>query len=263
MESYLAEIRRQSQLFRTAILAADPLGLVPSCPDWRVLDLLGHLTQVQHFWATCLDVRPAQPSFDEETPPPADMESGLVAFDAAHERLMAAFDGVSQADSAWTWSSDPAHHTVGFIARRQALEALIHRVDAEQARGGALTIIEPALAADGVDEILDVMYGGCPPWGEFRPLPHYVRLDLTDASVSVWTQIGRFHGVDPDSELEIDEDDIHVVADPGVEPDAVVVGSAQDVLLRLWRREDGAATQVTGDLEILDRFRSATHGPIN
>jgi hypothetical protein len=33
---------------------------------------------------------------------------------------------------AWTWSED---HTVGFIRRRQAHEALIHRIDAEQAAG--------------------------------------------------------------------------------------------------------------------------------
>ena len=65
------------------------------------------------------------------------------------------------AEEAWTWSDD---HTVGFILRRQAHEALVHRLDAEQAAGRGHEL-DAALAADGVHECLDVMYGGMPPWG--------------------------------------------------------------------------------------------------
>ena len=41
------------------------------------------------------------------------------------------------------------------------------------------------------------MYGGCPEWGEFSPLPHYIRVELTDTGDDVWVQLGRFSGTDP------------------------------------------------------------------
>ena len=106
------------------------------------------------------------------------------------------------------------------------------------------------------------MYGGCPPWGEFSPLPHYIRVDITDTGDRVWVQLGHFHGTDPDG-IEHDEDDLHVVADPGVEPDAVISGTAEVLDARIWRRGDGAETHLAGDLEIVDRFRAIIHQPIN
>ncbi|WP_238993563.1 hypothetical protein [Nocardioides caldifontis] len=63
------------------------------------------------------------------------------------------------------WAED---RTVGYIRRRQAHEALIHRLDAELT-AGTVTALDPTLASDGVDEALDVMFGGCPPWGSFEP----------------------------------------------------------------------------------------------
>ena len=118
------------------------------------------------------------------------------------------------------------------------------------------------LAADGVDEVLDVMYGGCPAWGEFAPLAHYIRVDITDTGEQVWVQLGRFHGTDPDG-IDHDEDDLHVVADPGVDPDAVISGTAEVLDARIWRRGDGADTHLAGDLHIIDKFRSVIHQPIN
>jgi hypothetical protein len=53
--------------------------------------------------------------------------------------------------------------TVGFWARRMALETVVHRVDAEQARG-AVAPVDAALATDGIDEILVIMLAG--DWSE-------------------------------------------------------------------------------------------------
>ena len=122
---------------------------------------------------------------------------------------------------------------------------------------------DPTLAADGVHEVLDVFFGGPPPeWGTFSPLEHYVRIDVTDTGDTIWAQLGRFSGTDADG-IDHQEDDFHVVADPGVEPDAVISGTASDLLLRLWRRGDGADTHVAGNLEIVDHFRRAIHYPID
>ena len=75
-------------------------------------------------------------------------------------------------------------------------------------------------------------------------------------------QFGHFDGTDPDG-VEHHEDDIHVVPDPGIEPDAVVSGTADVLLARLWRRGPGDDIHLAGDLAIVDHFRSAIHHPID
>ena len=126
-----------------------------------------------------------------------------------------------------------------------------------------LSELDQALSVDGVDETLAVMFGGCPPWGSFAPLPHYVRVDLTDADASIWVQLGQFTGTDPSDGTTYDEGDIHVVDDPGVEPDATVEGTAATVNLWLWKRGDDSGIRVTGDRGIYDRFRVVVSQPLN
>ncbi len=136
----------------------------------------------------------------------------------------------------------------------------MHRIDAEQT-AGTTSPLDVRLAADGVDEVLDVMVGTAPDWASFSPLPHHLRLDITDADASVWVQLGRVVGTDPD-DTHHDDDGLHVVSDPGVEPDAVISGEAAPLLTRLWRRGDGAEIHLAGDLAIVDRFRQVIHQPL-
>lgn len=255
---YLRHLRSESARFREVLSTCTPDARVPGCPAWDAADLLWHLTGVQHFWASIISARPAGPESVAEQERPGSYEELLSAFDEASARLVAALEQAAPEEKAWSWSEE---QTVGFTFRRQAHEALIHRLDAEQT-AGAVTELDPRLAADGVREVLDVMYGGCPTWGEFSPLEHYVRVDLTDTGDTVWVQLGRFHGTDPDG-VEHEEDDIRVVADPGTHPDAVISGPAAVVDARLWRRGDGESIKVAGDLAIVDHFRTAIHHAID
>ena len=173
--------------------------------------------------------------------------------------LVAELEKADPAEPAWSWSDE---QTVGFTFRRQAHEALIHRLDAEQTAGD-VTPLDSVLSADGVLECLDIMYGGCPPWGTFSGLPHYVRVDCTDTGDRVWVQLGRFTGTDPDDGQTYDEDDISVVADPGTDADAVVEGPAAALDAWLWRRGDDSDITVHGDRGIYDHFREAVKHPIN
>lgn len=75
----------------------------------------------------------------------------LSCFEATNAEFVAALASADPAEAAWSWA---AEQTVGFTFRRQAHEAPVHRLDAELAVG-ALTPLDPALAADGVDEALD------------------------------------------------------------------------------------------------------------
>jgi uncharacterized protein (TIGR03083 family) len=204
--------------------------------------------------------RPAAPGEDDEGPErPGSHEGLLAAFDEYSSSLVEELEAADPGEAAWTWSTE---QTVGFTFRRQAHEALIHRLDAEQAAGD-VTPLDPALAADGVLECLDVMYGGCPPWGEFRPLPHHLRVECTDTGDRVWVQTGRFVGTDPRDGRAYDDRDISVVADPGVEADTVVAGPAAALDAWLWRRADDAGITVHGDRATYDHFREAVNHPID
>lgn len=255
---YLRHLRSESARFREVLSTTAPDTHVPTCPAWDAADLLWHLTGVQHFWGSIIAGRPAGPEALEELERPASYEEMLGMFDVASARLADALESAPPEEKAWSWSQE---QTVGFTFRRQAHEALIHRLDAELAVG-KVTPLDATLAADGVLEVLDIMYGGCPPWGEFHGLPHHLRVDLTDTGDTIWVQLGRFHGTDPDGVVH-DEDDISVVPDPGVEPDAVISGPAGVMNARLWRRGDGDSLHVSGDLGIVDHFRTAIHHPID
>ena len=260
-DGYLAHLREESDRFRAALTGCDPDARVPGCPEWTAADLLWHLSEVQEFWAAVIGGRPAAPSEDRVPPGrPASYDAMLAAFDEHSAALVAALEAADPADPAWSWSEE---QTVGFTFRRQAHEALIHRLDAEQTVGD-VTPLDPELAADGVDEALAVMFGGTPPWGTFTGLDQHVRVDLTDRDESVWVQIGHFTGTDPDSGAHHEEiDDIGVVPDPGREPDVVVDGPAGAVDAWLWRRGDDTEIQVAGDRAVYDHFRRAVDQPID
>jgi uncharacterized protein (TIGR03083 family) len=256
---YLSAIESESARFREALTDVDPAAPVPTCPAWDAHDLLDHLATVQWHWAWVVENRPKDPDDRPEHERRETYADALADFDEVSARLAAALRDADPEDAAWTWSDDK---TVGFVLRRQAHEALIHRLDAELTAHGHFTDIDAALATDGVDEVLDVMLGGTPEWGEFSPLPHYLRVEMTDTGEHVWVQLGRFGGTDPSDGTYVDEDDIRVVDDPGVEPDAVISSPAAVMDARLWRRGDGDSIHLAGDLEIVDHFRRVIHQPI-
>jgi uncharacterized protein (TIGR03083 family) len=260
--TYLEHIRAESARFHEVLVGCDPAAPVPSCPEWTAADLLWHLVGVQDWWAWCIENRPQSPQTDGYVEPerPASYDEMLAQYAQTMGRMISALEAADPKEEAYTWKAD--EQTVGFTYRRQAHEALIHRVDAELAAGVEIAPLDARLAADGVDEVLDVMYGGCPPWGEFNGLDHFLRVDMDDVDQQVWVQLGVFSGTDPKGEHH-EEQDIHVVSDPGREPDAVISGTAQALDLRLWRRGDGAETHLAGDLLIVDRFRQIVHQPIN
>ena len=127
---------------------------------------------VQHWWCAMMSNRPQ--SADEmgyvEPDRPEGYDALLAAYDDAHAAFVAALEAADPAEPAYSWSGDPATTRSAFTYRRQAHEALIHRLDAELT-AGAVTPLDPALAADGVDEALDRMYGDLPAVGQVRPAP--------------------------------------------------------------------------------------------
>ncbi|MFZ0323385.1 MAG: maleylpyruvate isomerase N-terminal domain-containing protein [Actinomycetes bacterium] len=247
---YLAHVERESARFLEAVRQTKPSARVPTCPDWNADDLLWHLAEVQWFWGTI--VRDQVSGDEAEAAKPgrpagrAELESFFVA---ASGDLARALAQAPDSQHAWTWASD---QTVGFVRRRQAHEALIHRVDAELT-AGSRSAMDSALSSDGVDEALRVMFGGLPPWGAFTPDPgRSVRLRTTDTEASWLVDLGRFTGTEPDSGTAYDEPDLRPRdVDEGSPAAATVSGSAADLDCWLWHRPTSAPLESAGDASVL------------
>ncbi|EGD42930.1 hypothetical protein NBCG_02684 [Nocardioidaceae bacterium Broad-1] len=265
--AYLDHIRSESARFRAVLADTDPAATVPTAPDWTAADLLWHVAaEVQHFWTYVLESRPAEPTEETctelERPEGASYQDLLARFDELNARFIKTLEQTAPEEPTWSWSQD---NTAAFTYRRQAHEILIHRLDAELT-AGAVTPLDPALAADGIDELLDVFYGGKPDWATFAGSDHYVRVDAVDTDTQTWVQLGVVSGTRPNGDRLEDEPDLSVVPaaeiPAGTEPDVVIEGPAADLDAWLWRRRDDEGIQVTGDKDIYERFRALTNQAI-
>lgn len=258
--AYLDHIRTESARFRAVLADCPPDARVPACPDWDAADLLWHLGEVQWFWSRVIAERPAAPSDEDARPERPDGVPALLAFfDESSAALVDALAAADPEEPAWSWSDD---QRVAFTYRRQAHEALIHRLDAEQA-AGCVTPLDPALSADGVAEGVEVMYGGEPPdWGRFEPGDGEVGIELTDVGVSIRVHPGMFLGTDPESGKSYDGPHL-IVVDGGGAPAATVSGTAADVNAWLWDRADDSRITWTGDAGARERFIAAVSPPLD
>ncbi|HEY1574549.1 MAG TPA: maleylpyruvate isomerase family mycothiol-dependent enzyme [Pseudonocardiaceae bacterium] len=253
---YIGHLARDSARFAAALREAAPDARVPTCPDWDADDLLWHLGEVQWWWGTIVRDGVTGDEAEERKPPrPADRE-GLFAFYAESSRELLEVLGSRSPDSpTWTWSVPPGN--VGFVRRRMAHEALIHRLDAELTAGHR-TPMDPALASDGIDETLRVMYSYLPSWATFTPDPaKTVRLTATDTGATWLVTLGRITGTDREGVVH-DEPDLTVAAeDPGGPVPAECRADAVDLDCWLTQRPTLGELVRTGDLDVLDHLTAA------
>lgn len=255
--TYADMIARESARAADALAAAASRTQVPACPDWDAADLTYHLAEVQDFWSQIVRNAPAGPDEADDTERLPDDE--LVPFLRTRTAaLLAALGSQDPAAPCWSWSSTGG--TVGWVLRRQAHEALVHRVDAEQTAGLPVTDPGVVLAADGVDEMLGVMVSGLPEWASFTADGQRVRLQATDARREWVIAFGRFHGTSPTSGTTYDDECGELVGGApweGEDDDvtATVSGTAWDLELWLWGRGTVDALRRDGDPAAVDRLR--------
>lgn len=257
---FVDHLERESLRFATVLADADPAARVPTCPDWSADDLLWHLAEVQWFWGEIVEQGVTERGGLDAVEAarvgrPAEREGLLAFFDRASTRLHRVLSQLPADTERWMWADD---HTVGYIARRQAHEALVHRLDAELTTGQR-TALDPLLSADGVDEALVVMRGHEDDPGEpglaADPLGGAVVLSAVDTMHS-WTVTPlRVHGTDSDGdELDVLALDVAQGARPDVTTE--VCGTAADLDAWLWNRPPAAEITRVGDaaaLAALDR----------
>jgi uncharacterized protein (TIGR03083 family) len=250
---YLEHLERESARFVAAALAAPPEAPVPTCPGWTAADLLWHLAEVQWFWGEIVRSGARSPDDYEEPVRPADRGALEAFYRVASGGLLAALAAADPQTPAWTWSSD---QTVGFIRRRQAHEALIHRVDAE-VTAGERTPLDPLLSTDGIDEVLRVMYGGCPSWATFTPdRVGSLLVSTTDTGRSWVVTMGRFTGTRPSDGRAYDEATLDVVEDDGAPTTAILTGAAADLDCLLWNRPPLGTVERKGDAATMAAFEA-------
>jgi hypothetical protein len=233
---YLAAIAADSE--RIAVLAsAHRQDQVPSCPDWKGLDLLVHITEVQQFWAWVTRLGGATPNREERPT----FDESIEALDAARMAttdLIAAYEQVGLDAPTWVWWASDNQDTVRASARRQAHEALIHRVDAEQT-AGLESVIDADLAADGVAEFLERMIGDVAPssWSASSGLIEVFATDVNQ----------RWY-------VRVDDAGAHLDVQPAGPTVATISGLAYDLDLTLWRRSGWGTLTFEGDLDAIEAF---------
>jgi len=238
---WLAALRAEGDAFRTAVTAAPLDAQVPSCPNWTVADLAGHLTAL-FAW-----VRHIIAEGTVNRPPARQEQSGdgdlIAAWTDEYVELLAALDAVDPHAPAWNWAPQPKKAV--FWHRRMAHECSIHRWDAQMATG-MTEPIEAKLASDGVTEVLDSWL----PAGRRRGSAErvgVVALHATDLD-QVWYARLRGAGIALlDTDTLLDSDDHH--------ERATASGSASDLVLALYGRVPFETLSVGGDLSLLDGLR--------
>lgn len=252
MLDHLAAIRRESARFLAALDGVDLSAPVPSCPEWSAADLVWHLTEVQEFWASIVADLLQDPADASASERPPDTE--LVAACAGRSRrLLDALSARRPEDACWSWHE--GGNSVRWVLRRQAHEALIHRLDAELTVG-EVTAIDQELAADGIDEVLRVMLDAVdlPAWSDFTPDGHIVALEAPGHGR--WTvELGRFTGTSPVSGRTYDEVALRLV--DGRPASTTIRGEPAALDAWLWGRGGADALGIDGSAESVDLVREA------
>jgi uncharacterized protein (TIGR03083 family) len=243
---YLELLRSESARFGDVLADTDPSAPVPTCPDWTAADLVWHLAEVQLFWATIVRDRLDDPEPADESKPerPSDYGELLTLYREASAALADSLANTADDVAVWTWLDKD--QSVGFVRRRQAHEALIHRVDAELTAGAPVTDSDPALATDGVLEVVDWMFGGAPEWATHEIDGPVGRLATNDTGAQWFVQLGRFSGESPNTgKTYTDRPTVNVVD----EGDAVftISGTAHDLDAWLWNRPTNGEITIEGD----------------
>ncbi|WP_052336212.1 maleylpyruvate isomerase family mycothiol-dependent enzyme [Nocardioides alkalitolerans] len=255
---YLAHLVADSARFADVLAGCDATAVVPTCPGWDASDLLWHLTEVQAFWASVVRNRPAGPGSVVAPERPSSYDDLLALGEHGSEGLARVLAPVHPAELVWSWSGD---HTAAFTYRRQAHEALVHRWDAELTAGVEHAPVDADLAADGVAEALEVMFGA--PSTGFSPVGGPLEVRLGDVGARLVVRAGTVAADDGGDEreprLEVLDDEAAATT-PTV---ATLAGTAADVDAWLWRRPVAAdAVRLDGDATTVAAFRAAVARPL-
>ncbi|HVL83740.1 MAG TPA: maleylpyruvate isomerase family mycothiol-dependent enzyme [Pseudonocardia sp.] len=246
----LIHLPEQSRLLGEVIAAADPETPVPTCPDWTLRTLAGHVGRGDRWAAEIVDTQ-AQEVVDPRTveggDPPADPRGIPEWLADGVARLTGALAATGAGTRVWTFLGP---RPAAWWVRRRLHETVAHRADAALATGGALTLA-PELGADAVSEWLDLVAARSAAPGAEPVLDDGATLHLhaTDG------------GLGEAGEWTVHRDGTGIAWEHGHAKGSVAVrGAAADLHLMLLRRlaADDPRLQVFGDPAVLAAWLART-----
>jgi uncharacterized protein (TIGR03083 family) len=234
ISDWLDAVRVNAAALARAARTAGPGAPVRTCPDWTVAELLTHISAV-HRWVTEIIGTKAQERVRRsEIPQPGAGDDPIEWFEAGAAGVASALEAVDPDTPVWTWASNsPA--PARFWARRMAHETAVHRADAESAAGGPQPVEPAELAADGIDELLELLAA--------------VQMGPKDLLAGL-TASYHFHTTDVPGEWVIEinggSDEITVRREHA-KADVAIRGAASDLELFLYNRRGTDGLEVFGD----------------
>ncbi|MEV0730398.1 maleylpyruvate isomerase family mycothiol-dependent enzyme [Polymorphospora sp. NPDC050346] len=223
------------------VVSGGPLdAVVPSCPDWSMADLAGHVAHVYLHKTECIR-HGAEP---DPWPPELSGEEPVALLDRSYAALTHELTTRPPEAPAGGWYEPD--QTVGFWIRRMAQETVVHRIDAELAAGVPSVTVPDDLAVDGIDEVLEVFLAyATRAWPEY-----FTELMVGNDGRGVIVAGGGSRWL-----VRLDRDVVTVRPAGTDEADARVSGDPAAVLRWLWRRVDDDAVRIEGEKDLVVRLR--------
>ncbi|MFI8824728.1 maleylpyruvate isomerase family mycothiol-dependent enzyme [Streptomyces sp. NPDC053431] len=237
IDTHIDALDAAGKALADAAAAAGTDAQVATCPGWQVRDLLRHTTMV-HRWATAYVVEGHTSPQPDGGEPDLDGDELLAHFREGHTLLV---DALRTAPADLTcWSFLPAPSPLAFWARRQAHETTVHRADAESALAAGPGPVDPAIAANGIDELLSAFHAR--ERSRVRTdVPRTLRVRATDTG-DVWT-------------VHLSQDAPRTERNADGPADCELGGPADRLYLTLWNRLPQEAVTVTGDASLARLWR--------
>jgi uncharacterized protein (TIGR03083 family) len=236
-------LREQTECFARALAGADPEAMVPTCPEWRVRRLAGHIGQ-EYRWAARIVGKGEYVPFPDvsEADPGEQWTPWLLA--GAEELIDAVRERGPQGE-VWTFLGPrPAL----FWLRRMLNEICVHHADAAFASGAVYEVAED-LAADMIGEGLGLL--SAPGADQFKPELAELRgrgerIVLRPPSTTGWVITRTPDGV----RWERGDDD----------GDVTVTGPVASLLLLFSRRlpPEDPQVNISGDPTLLNHWLTHT-----
>lgn len=231
ISDWLEAVRVNCALLAAAARTAGLEAPVPTCPGWTVAELVGHVSRRLRWATEIIETKAQERVSRSKLPEPGEGDDPVEWFEAGAAGLLSTLEAIDPETTVWTFASaEPA--PARFWIRRMAHETAIHRVDAESAAGRASPVEPAAVAADGIDEFLELLAVGKGP----------------DDRMAGLTGSFHFHTTDVDGEWVVVFDDGAVtVRREHAKADVAVRGAASDLELFLYNRRGTDGLDVFGD----------------
>jgi len=219
----------------------DRAARVPWSDRWTVGTVARHVAGTHHVVAGVIRDRPDADFglFNDLVTPPKDSPEFAPWFQAGTASLLGQLSTVPPQEECWTWYADGGR--VGWWARRLAHEAVVHRADTDLARGQEFSVA-PEIAADGIDEYLDVFVTASRT-GHDAPAGPTIGFECSDTGDQWW--------------LDLSVRGARTVTREPLVASTRISGTASDLLLAVWGRvpiDDAGRVETSGDLTVLGRW---------